>query len=98
MRRRRGPFTLDWISRVGPPRSSRYWIEVSPSPCTTASAYAASGSSPWRIRRAALRWALPPLPTNRTSAASVTSPEAFFQAKWKASVANHMFSPPPVTV
>ena len=32
------------------------------------------------------------------AAASVTSPEILFQTKWRASLANHMFSPPPVTM
>ena len=51
------------------------------------------------MMRQALRWALPPGVGKATSAVRVMSPpETFFQRKWKASVAAHMFSPPPETV
>ena len=33
-----------------------------------------------------------------TSAVTAISPESFFQAKWKASMAAHMLAPPPVMV
>src|SRR5690348_1761558 len=59
--------------------------------------YGESAARVWRTIRQALRWALPPLVAQSMAAWRAKSPEICFQTKWKESLVNHIFSPPPVT-
>ena len=97
MRSRRGAATFDWISCVGaalrlPVLQRRQAVAVD------------ADIHVGRVRvealaddQARLAMRIAPVPIQRMSAASETSPDARFQTKWNASLVDHMFSPPPAT-
>ncbi len=82
------------IVAVGPPATCRCCSEVRPSPCTVASTYGESASSPLRMITPILRCGSVPAPTNFTWVRMRKSPLIFRHANWNSSRAAHMLVPP----